>query len=56
MGRPQRLKIFLGQWIRRLGHLTRVHERPGDTETVMGSDLMVSWLEGYAFLKIAGKC
>lgn len=35
--------------------LTRLHERLRDTETALGSDLMTNALEGYAFLKIAGK-
>jgi len=35
--------------------LTRLHERMRDTETALGSDLMTNGLEGYAFLKIAGK-
>ncbi|WP_394537685.1 hypothetical protein PRJ39_16475 [Lysobacter enzymogenes] len=35
--------------------LTRLHERVRDTETALGSDLMTNSLEGYAFLKIAGK-
>lgn len=35
--------------------LTRLHERLRDTETALGSDLMTNGLEGYAFLKIAGK-
>lgn len=35
--------------------LTRLHERLRDTETALGSDLMTNSLEGYAFLKIAGK-
>ncbi|QWP75897.1 hypothetical protein J5226_20160 [Lysobacter sp. K5869] len=35
--------------------LTRLHERVRDTDTAIGSDLMTNSLEGYAFLKIAGK-
>lgn len=35
--------------------VTRLHEKLRDTETALGSDLMTNGLEGYAFLKIAGK-
>lgn len=33
----------------------RLSERVQDSEMVLGSDLMTNALEGYAFLKIAGK-
>lgn len=39
----------------RLLRLTRLHERMQDSEMALGSDLMTNALEGYAFLKIAGK-
>ncbi|MFC5571116.1 hypothetical protein ACFPN1_13705 [Lysobacter yangpyeongensis] len=39
----------------RLVRLTRLVERVRDTEVALGSDAMASALEGYAFLKIAGK-
>jgi len=39
----------------RLVRLQRVMEKANDTEMALGSDVMVTALEGYAFLKIAGK-
>lgn len=39
----------------RLVRMTRMMERMRDTEMALGSDVMVAALEGYAFLKIAGK-
>lgn len=39
----------------RLVRLTRMVEKAGDTDTALGSDVMAAALEGYAFLKIAGK-
>jgi len=39
----------------RLVRLQRVMEKAHDTEMALGSDVMVTALEGYAFLKIAGK-
>jgi len=33
----------------------RLSERMQDSEMALGSDLMTNALEGYAFLKIAGK-
>ena len=42
----------LNPWLVRL---TRLYERANDTHMALGSDLMTSALEGYAFLKIAGK-
>lgn len=38
----------------RLARLTRTLEKAHDTDQVLGSDVMASALEGYAFLKIAG--
>lgn len=38
-----------------LVRLSRLYERANDTDMALGSDLMTSALEGYAFLKIAGK-
>ncbi|CAN7561990.1 hypothetical protein LJR143_003913 [Pseudoxanthomonas sp. LjRoot143] len=35
--------------------LTRLYERMADTETALGSDLMIAALEAYAFLKVAGQ-
>ena len=35
--------------------LTRLMEKVHDTDTALGSDAMVAALEGYAFLKAAGK-
>ena len=35
--------------------LTRLLEKAHDTDTALGSDVMACALEGYAFLKIAGK-
>ena len=37
-----------------LVRLSRLYERANDTDMALGSDLMTSALEGYAFLKIAG--
>ena len=42
----------LSPWLVRL---SRLYERANDTDMALGSDLMTSALEGYAFLKIAGK-
>jgi hypothetical protein len=39
----------------RLARLSRLMEKAGDTDTALGSDVMAAALEGYAFLKIAGK-
>ena len=39
----------------RLARLTQLTETVQDTEIALGSDAMVTALEGYAFLKIAGK-
>ena len=39
----------------RLVRLARLQERADDTVMALGSDLMTNALEGYAFLKIAGK-
>lgn len=39
----------------RLLRLTRLVEKAGDTDMALGSDVMAAALEGYAFLKIAGK-
>ena len=39
----------------RLIRLARLQERSDDTAMALGSDLMTNALEGYAFLKIAGK-
>ena len=39
----------------RLARLTQLLEKGRDTDTALGSDAMASALEGYAFLKIAGK-
>lgn len=39
----------------RLMRLARLHERASDTEMALGSDVMTQSLEGYAFLKVAGK-
>ena len=39
----------------RLLRLARLHERATDTEMALGSDVMTQSLEGYAFLKVAGK-
>jgi len=38
-----------------LTRINRLHERINDSEMALGSDLMSSSLEGYAFLKVAGK-
>ena len=39
----------------RLVRLTRLFEKANDTDLALGSDVMSAALEGYAFLKIAGK-
>lgn len=39
----------------RLSRLDRVMEKANDTDLALGSDVMVAALEGYAFLKLAGK-
>jgi hypothetical protein len=39
----------------RLVRLTRLLEKANDTDMALGSDVMSAALEGYAFLKIAGK-
>ncbi|WP_235567565.1 hypothetical protein [Lysobacter sp. Root76] len=39
----------------RAQRLMRLSERMQDSEMALGSDLMTNALEGYAFLKIAGK-
>ena len=39
----------------RLVRLARLQERSDDTAMALGSDLMTNALEGYAYLKIAGK-
>jgi hypothetical protein len=39
----------------RLVRLTRLLEKANDTDLALGSDVMSAALEGYAFLKIAGK-
>jgi len=39
----------------RLMRLARLYERASDTEMALGSDVMTQSLEGYAFLKVAGK-
>lgn len=39
----------------RLVRLDRLQERMSDTELALGSDVMNGALEGYAFLKVAGK-
>lgn len=39
----------------RVQRLARLVEKAGDTDTALGSDVMAAALEGYAFLKIAGK-
>lgn len=39
----------------RLVRLTRLVEKANDTSMALGSDVMAAALEGYAFLKIAGK-
>ena len=39
----------------RLMRLAKLHQRGQDTEMALGSDLMTNALQGYAFLKIAGK-
>lgn len=41
----------LRPWRMRIAHL---HQRMSDTETALGSDLMVAALQAYAFLKVAG--
>lgn len=39
----------------RLLRLAKLYQRAQDTEMALGSDLMVNALQGYAFLKVAGK-
>ena len=39
----------------RVMRLARLYERASDTEMALGSDVMTQSLEGYAFLKVAGK-
>ena len=39
----------------RLLRLAKLYQRAQDTEMAVGSDLMVNALQGYAFLKVAGK-
>ncbi len=39
----------------RLVRMRRLYERLADSEMALGSDLMTASLEGYAFLKVAGK-
>ncbi len=39
----------------RLMRLGRLYEKASDTDVALGSDVMSAALEGYAFLKIAGK-
>jgi len=39
----------------RLVRLEKLHERLSDSQLALGSDVMSAALEGYAFLKIAGK-
>lgn len=39
----------------RVVRLTRLLEKANDTDMALGSDVMTAALEGYAFLKIAGK-
>ena len=39
----------------RLIRLTKLYKRMQDSEMALGSDLMTASLEGYAFLKVAGK-
>lgn len=39
----------------RLIRLERLFEKANDTDIALGSDVMTAALEGYAFLKIAGK-
>jgi hypothetical protein len=39
----------------RIVRLTRLLEKAHDTDMALGSDVMVAALEGYAFLKTAGK-
>ena len=39
----------------RLVRVRRLYERMADSEMALGSDLMTASLEGYAFLKVAGK-
>jgi len=39
----------------RLVRLNRISQMLSDTEMALGSDLMVNSLEGYSYLKIAGK-
>ena len=39
----------------RIVRLTRLLEKAHDTDTALGSDVMVAALEGYSFLKTSGK-
>ena len=39
----------------RLLRLSKLYQRAQDTEMAVGSDLMTNALQGYAFLKVAGK-
>lgn len=39
----------------RMVRLSKLMEKVNDTDTALGSDVMVSALEGYAFLKAAGR-
>jgi len=39
----------------RLVRLSKLMEKANDTDTALGSDVMVAALEGYAYLKTAGK-
>ena len=39
----------------RLARFNRLHEKLRDTDTALGSDVMMAALDGYAFLKISGK-
>lgn len=39
----------------RMIRLTKLYKRMQDTDMALGSDLMTASLEGYAFLKVAGK-
>lgn len=39
----------------RMLRLSKLHQRAQDTDMALGSDLMTNALQGYAFLKVAGK-
>jgi len=39
----------------RLLRLGKLYQRAQDTDMALGSDLMTNALQGYAFLKVAGK-